>query len=130
MAHRVFVYGTLRQGQANHHLLVGAELLGPHCTEPCFSLYHLGAYPGLTRGGFTSVLGEVYRVKASALRQLDRLEDYPRLYSRILVPSPWGAAWLYCYRGSVQDRPLIRSGDWCRLSLAPGSFRAAAIRRA
>lgn len=130
MEHRVFVYGTLRRGEANHYRLAGAERLGEHRTEPCFSLYDLGAYPGLTRGGATAIVGEVYRLDAAALRQLDRLEDYPRLYTRVPIPTPWGAAWVYCYRGRVRDRPRIRSGDWCALTAAPGSMRAAAIRTA
>ncbi|MBK1702003.1 gamma-glutamylcyclotransferase family protein [Thiococcus pfennigii] len=130
MEHRVFVYGTLRRGEVNHRLLADAEFLGGHRTEPCFALYDLGAYPGLTRGGRTAVVGEVYRVDTAGLRRLDRLEDYPRLYTRTPIASPWGPAWIYCYRGRIQDRPLIRSGDWRALTSVPGSFRAAAIRRA
>ncbi|MEY6432676.1 gamma-glutamylcyclotransferase family protein [Thioalkalicoccus limnaeus] len=130
MEHRVFVYGTLRRGQVNHRRLSGHPLLGEHRTDPCFSLYDLGAYPGLVRGGATPVCGEIYLVNARTLRYLDRLEDYPRLYSRILIPSPWGQSWVYCYRGMVRHRPLIPSGDWLEWADAPGSFRSAAIRRA
>jgi len=112
MEHRVFVYGTLRRGEVNHRLLSGADPLGEHRTEPCFSLYDLGPYPGLTRHGKTAILGEVYRTNSACLRRLDRLEDYPRLYTRVQIPTPWGPAWIYCYRGHIRDRPLIRSGDW------------------
>ncbi|AGA90007.1 hypothetical protein Thimo_1209 [Thioflavicoccus mobilis 8321] len=130
MVQRVFVYGTLLRGQVNHRLLADAEFLGEHRTEPCFSLYDLGAYPGLTRGGCTAVAGEIYRVDNVGLLRLDRLEDYPRLYTRDPIASPWGRAWVYCYRGRIRDRALIRSGDWRAFTTTPGSFRAAAIRRA
>lgn len=127
MRHRVFVYGTLLRGGVNHRLLAGAELLGPHRTEPCFTLFRLGAYPGLARGGSTAVAGEVYRVDAADLARLDRLEEYPRLYDRVLIPTAYGRAWVYLYRGPIGNRPVIHSGDW-RLSADSDSIRAAAIR--
>jgi gamma-glutamylcyclotransferase (GGCT)/AIG2-like uncharacterized protein YtfP len=127
MRHLVFVYGTLLRGQVNHRLLDGARLLGPHRTEPCFTLYGLGAYPGVARGGRTAIAGEVYELDRTGLARLDRLEDYPRLYDRVLIPSPYGRAWIYVYRGLVRDRPVIGSGDWRALSEAPASIRAAAV---
>jgi gamma-glutamylcyclotransferase (GGCT)/AIG2-like uncharacterized protein YtfP len=130
MEHRVFVYGTLLRGESNHRLLAGAELLGAHRTAPCFALYDLGTYPGLTRGGRTAVLGEVYRVSTADLCRLDRLEDYPWLYTRESIPSPWGPVWVYCYRGRIRNRPLIPSGDWRSLTRdARSAARAAAIRQ-
>ncbi len=128
MRHRVFVYGTLLRGEVNHHLLGGAEFLGPHRTDACFTLYDLGAYPGLSRGGGTAVAGEVYRVGEADMHQLDRLEDYPRLYDRVLIPSPYGRAWMYVYRGRVKDRTVIRSGDWRTLTRDPDSLMAAVVR--
>ena len=128
MRHRVFVYGTLLAGEVNDHLLVGADLLGRHRTEPCFTMFKLGAYPGVARGGNTAVAGEVYRIGAPRLALLDRLEDYPRLYDRILVPTPFGRAWIYLYRGPINGRLVIRSGNWRDLTGGTDSFRAAAVR--
>jgi gamma-glutamylcyclotransferase (GGCT)/AIG2-like uncharacterized protein YtfP len=132
MHHRVFVYGTLLRGQVNHGLLAraqfGARFLGSHRTEPRFTLFLLGAYPGLVAGGSTAVLGEVYRVNDAGLRALDRLEDFPRLYDRTLVQTPYGRAWVYLYRGGVGDRPVIASGDWRALASTGLPLRAAAIR--
>lgn len=125
MPHLVFVYGTLLRGEVNHHLLAGAQCLGPHRTAPCYTLFRLGAYPGLAVGGNTAIVGEVYRVDAARLRTLDRLEDYPRLYDRVLIPTPYGRAWVYLFRGQRRDRSRIHSGDW-RSAGAP--IRAAAIR--
>jgi gamma-glutamylcyclotransferase (GGCT)/AIG2-like uncharacterized protein YtfP len=130
MHRHVFVYGTLLAGEVNHHLLAGCELLGRHRTDPRFTMLDLGAYPGVARGGSTAIAGEIYRVDSKRLELLDRLEDYPRLYDRVLIPSPYGRAWIYPYRGRVNGRAVIRSGDWRTLTANPGSFRAASIRTA
>lgn len=124
----VFVYGTLLSGEINNYLLSGAEPLGAHRTEPCFTMFSLGAYPAVARGGNTSIAGELYRVDAKGMEHLDHLEDYPRLYDRILIPTQHGRAWIYIYRGRVRGRPVIGSGDWRSLSADARSFRAAAIR--
>ena len=128
MRHLVFVYGTLLRGEVNHHLLSTAEYVGDHKTEPCFTLFVLGAYPGVAPGGDTAITGEVYRVDAAVMRQLDRLEDYPRLYDRRLIPSPFGRTWIYVYRGRIRDRPVIPSGDWRDLTRQSDSVQAAALR--
>lgn len=120
MHHRVFVYGTLRQGQVNHTLLVKAWLLGTHRTTPAYTMYHLGAYPGVVARGQEVVVGEVYRVDVNTLRQLDRLEDYPRLYGRTLIPTPYGRAWIYLYQGKIGRRSCIPGGDWTHPSLRGG----------
>lgn len=130
MFQRVFVYGTLLSGEVNHHLLEGAELLGRGCTEPCFTMFGLGAYPGVARGGSTAIAGEVYRVGMRELERLDRLEDYPRLYDRILIPTSFGSAWIYLYRGRIRDRLVIRTGDWRTQTGSRSGCRAAAIRTA
>ena len=128
MQHLVFVYGTLLSGEVNHYLLDGAELIGLHRTEPCYTMFGLGAYPGVARGGSTAIAGEVFRVDGKGLERLDRLEDYPRLYDRDLIPSPYGRAWIYLYRGRRQGRQVIRSGDWRSLTGNAESVRAAAVR--
>ncbi|SDW00267.1 gamma-glutamylcyclotransferase family protein [Thiocapsa roseopersicina] len=130
MRQRVFVYGTLLRGEVNHHLLAQAEFLGSHRTAACFSLYLLRAYPGAVRGGATAIRGEVYAVDHAGLRRLDRLEDYPALYDRRLLATPYGRAWIYLFRGSVRDRPLIPGGDWRSFAADPDSIRAAGVRRA
>ena len=129
MRYLVFVYGTLLRGEVNHYLLSGAEPLGPHRTEPCYTLFHLGAYPGVAPGGGTAIHGEVYGVDGAGLARLDQLEDYPRLYDRRLIPTPFGRAWIYLYRGRLADRPVIPGGDWRAFASDPDSRRSAAIHR-
>jgi len=72
----VFVYGTLRAHEDNHHLLAGSELIAELCYMEG-NLYDtkLG-YPAMTLAPGSKVYGELYRVSATVLRQLDELEDY------------------------------------------------------
>ncbi len=127
MHHQVFVYGTLLRGQVNHYLLSGAPFLGPHRTAPCFRLFLLGAYPGAVRAGTTALAGEVFRLDRAGLARLDQLEEYPRLYARRSLPTPYGRAWIYLYRGRLRDRPVLPGGDWRTLVADPNSCRAAGV---
>lgn len=45
---------------------------------------------------------------------LDQLEEYPELYTRELVETKYGAAWIYLYNPSAADLPQISHGDWCQ----------------
>jgi len=109
---RVFVYGTLRDGEPNHRLLKGATRLGTWRTEAAFSMFDLGAYPGVRPGGSTAVAGEVYRVTPQLLARLDRLEDYPRLYDRKPIRTRFGSAWIYLLRRRPTGAPPVPSGCW------------------
>lgn len=109
---RVFVYGTLRQGQANQTFLSGAALLGQHRTEPRFRMLDLGPYPGVVSGGKTAIHGEVYAIDGRILTLLDRLEDYPTSYDRQHISTPWGPAFIYLYRGPAPKGRVVPSGDW------------------
>lgn len=128
MQHLVFVYGTLMRGEINHHLLARARFMGTHRTAPCFTLLLLGAYPGAVRTGHTPLLGEIFLVDGANLRRLDRLEEYPGLYDRQSIPTPYGRAWIYLYRGRRRDRSVIASGSWGALLADPCSCRAAGVR--
>ena len=122
MSDLVFVYGTLRRDEANHHLLSDAEFCGKHLTRPSYRMLHLGTYPGVVAGGSTAIEGEVYRVDQKGLAHLDRLEAYPRLYTRKLIPTPWGRAWIYLSRGVRANRARIPSGSWDGESMSRGPF--------
>jgi gamma-glutamylaminecyclotransferase len=128
--HLVFVYGTLLAGEVNHYLLTGADVRGAHRTEPCYTMFGLGAYPGVVKGGSTAVSGEVYRVDAKDLERLDWLEGFPRLYGRVSISSRYGRPWMYLYRGRTKGRPVIASGNWRTLSANAGSLDAAIVRSA
>jgi gamma-glutamylaminecyclotransferase len=109
---RVFVYGTLKRGGSNHRLMARAAFLGTHRTEPAFRMLHLGTYPGALSGGGTALTGEVYRVGPRTLALLDRLEDVPREYVRVSIPTPWGPAWIYLLRHAPRRAREVRGGVW------------------
>ncbi len=68
---RIFVYGSLRRKQGNSHWMTNAQWLGAHSVDD-YQLYSLGHYPGAVPGEGT-VHGEVYRIDASTLAELDAL---------------------------------------------------------
>lgn len=111
MRHLVFVYGTLLQGEENHHLLSESEYLGLFETEPHYQLFNYGSYPGVTAGN-CKVFGEVYSVTEDVLHRLDILENVPVDYMREPIETPYGIAWIYIYQDSGQLDEAITSGNW------------------
>ncbi len=112
--HRIFVYGSLMQGQSNHGLLAGSRSGGPARTLPRYTLLDLGEFPGLLAGGTTAVSGEVYEVSAAVLAELDRLEEHPNVYERLPVALASGEpaqAYLLQPRRR-RGAPEIGSGRW------------------
>ncbi len=112
---RVFVYGTLLSGEANHRFLAAARRLGRARTAPCFELVDLGSYPALVPGGALSVAGELYAVDAVALAAIDDFEDHPHLYLRTEIPlddRTAAHAYLLARAQLARGKPRILSGDW------------------
>ena len=90
----VFVYGTLKRGGSNHAFLTGQQFLGESRTQPGFTLYSLGDYPGMVRapGDTAGVTGELWGVDDECLRELDELEGIDEgLYERADVLLAAGA---------------------------------------
>jgi gamma-glutamylaminecyclotransferase len=112
--HLVFTYGTLLKGEVNHHLLAEARFVAEARTEPCFDLFDLGAFPAMSAGGETAVLGEVYAVDDATLTRLDHLEGHPKLYQRTRIRLDGGQE-VQTYlmaRARMHGRAPIASGDW------------------
>jgi len=108
----VFVYGTLKRGEANHHWLIEAAFAG-RSGLPGAVLHDLGPFP-MAIAGDGVVWGEVYAVNPATLEQLDRLEGVPRLYQRQPRPLTDGrTAWVYLGRPSqVRHVPALEAGVW------------------
>jgi gamma-glutamylcyclotransferase (GGCT)/AIG2-like uncharacterized protein YtfP len=114
---RVFVYGTLLRGEANHPWLDGAKLLdGSARTAPCYELHDLGAYPALVLDGTSTVVGELYAVDSEGLARLDDLEAHPDLYVRqhIRLEDGSSAVTYAMPRARLPERSLgvVGGGDW------------------
>nr|XP_054751145.1 putative gamma-glutamylcyclotransferase CG2811 isoform X2 [Lytechinus pictus] len=91
MAHQVFVYGTLKKGQPNHHVLTQCEggkytFWGQGRTVSKWPLVVASAYniPFLLdiEGEGHNIVGEVYEVNDTLFAALDDLEGYPGFYDR------------------------------------------------
>lgn len=113
MKQLVFVYGTLRRGESNQHMLRRADCLGTHKTEPVYTMFNLGFFPAIVPGGATAIVGEVFAVDTATLAMLDSFEECPEEYIRDQVTTPFGEAWIYVYRHIPKDAAVIPSGDWC-----------------
>ena len=74
MTKKIAVYGSLRKDLGNNPILFGSNFLGEFQTEPIFSLYDLGWYPGLKPNGNTSIKMEVYEVSEIISKRVDQLE--------------------------------------------------------
>ena len=84
MTHYVFVYGTLKRGHNNHHLLKGATYLGQYNTGIGYTKVVKGL-PFLFEDGGPGCSGELYEVSTLTLNLLDRLEGHPDMYERKLI---------------------------------------------
>ncbi|MCL5426119.1 MAG: gamma-glutamylcyclotransferase [Gammaproteobacteria bacterium] len=114
---RVAVYGTLKQGQRNHHWLEGATLIG-HDRLAAITLYDLGPYPGAKLAPSNGSVVEIYAINAQQLKRLDQLEDYfhhapnEGVYDRAVLATRHGEAWCYLFNANVEEQSKISSGDW------------------
>ncbi|XP_067004520.1 putative gamma-glutamylcyclotransferase CG2811 isoform X2 [Anabrus simplex] len=89
--HKVFVYGTLKCGEPNHHWLTDKSkgIAKYFCKAETVKNYPLVIgtkynIPFLldSPGCGNNVIGEVYEVDQPMLEQLDILEDHPNFYVR------------------------------------------------
>ena len=116
--HLVFVYGTLRSGHSNHHLLQGAHNYGSGNTFENYSMYLISGYPYVT--SFEPrypIIGELFEIDSATLSVLDRMEGHPRYYERrkiqVIVGESQYTAWMY-----FKDPPglLAPDGDFSNTS--------------
>jgi gamma-glutamylcyclotransferase (GGCT)/AIG2-like uncharacterized protein YtfP len=126
---RVFVYGTLKPGQANYDRYCGDRILQSLAAQVRGQLFHLClGYPGMTSGDAWVQGYLLHFADESALAALDRLEDYQ--YHRPEAQNEYqrrevevfeqegrslGFAWAYFMtRQKIQqyDGKWIASGEW------------------
>lgn len=122
---RLFVYGTLLRGEANHGWLRGSRCLGAASTEPGFELANLGPYPAMVAAGRGRVRGELYEVSAATLAALDELEEHPHLFERhVILLADGEPAFAYLMPAPrAAGAPRIARGDWRRRGVAQSPRR-------
>ncbi len=119
---RVFLYGTLRRGACNAQRMAGGEFVSVGTVAG--TLIRIDWYPGLVLDAEAGpVRGEVWEVSRELLAELDRYEGCDpesgsgEDYRRIMTPAQLDSggkseAWVWNWTGSVDDYPVIESGDW------------------
>lgn len=118
----VFVYGTLRSHESNHHFLTEATCLARQCWTKG-RLHDTGyGYPAMVSHENSRVYGELYEVTREQLKQLDLLDNYTdiketNLYERVIqtIYTDNGTVEAYVYLFSpsqVVDLTEIMFGDW------------------
>ncbi|KAK3092371.1 hypothetical protein FSP39_002092 [Pinctada imbricata] len=94
---KVFVYGTLKSGQPNHHVfesVVGGikTYIGQGTTQSKYALVIASRYniPFVLDAedveNAKNIHGEVYTVDDAVLKRLDELENHPDVYKRRVIP--------------------------------------------
>lgn len=114
------VYGSLRKEMHNNHVLGDSKLIGIFNTNPVYTMYNVsGAYPGIKKGGSTSIVMEVYEVSNDVKSKLNTLEGYSETssplnnyYNRIVIDTPYGSAYTYLFNDSIANLNIVESGDW------------------
>jgi gamma-glutamylaminecyclotransferase len=83
----LFVYGTLKRGLGNHHLIADQDFLGDVVTEALYRVIDLGPYPGLVvdPDSGVAVQGELWAVDAQCLAALDEFEEVAGPFVRVTV---------------------------------------------
>jgi gamma-glutamylcyclotransferase (GGCT)/AIG2-like uncharacterized protein YtfP len=88
MEHNVFVYGTLKRGGPNHHLMAGQKFVATARTKPIYKLYSIGDFPAMVEvpQEGSPIEGEIWNVDSACLSKLDRLEGLEEgLYKRVPI---------------------------------------------
>ena len=113
---KVFVYGTLKQGERNNYLLLDSKLIGK-----ATSLFEMamtngtGHYPycyGEHPNGY-EIEGEIYQVTDKIMETLDKLEGYPTHYTRketlFVADTGVETAWIYLINKKYNNEPLLKT---------------------
>ena len=125
---KLFVYGTLMQGEARHPALVRHRARLEGSGQTAGTLLDLGDYPGLIpMPSARPVRGELYAAddRDALFRELDAIEvfkgwgvagsHYRRAIVRVADPDGGSVlAWTYFFTAGRDAGRIIASGDWRR----------------
>lgn len=103
--HIVYVYGTLRPGGHEHHMIPGV-------------MYRVGWFPGIKidMDASTWVVAERVEVDDAGLARLDAYEGYdPKMPKLSLFKRVrYADGWIYEYNDNTIDRDIVDCGDWLK----------------
>lgn len=111
----LFIYGTLRRGEALHRWIRRARPRRIWAARASGRLLDLGQYPAMIEGN-GQVTGEAagFETLAGLLPVLDEVEGSRFRRARIVVETAEGplSTWTYLWTGGRGGGPVIGSGDW------------------
>lgn len=117
----LFVYGTLKKGKHNNHILQNSELLGEFRTERKYTLFD-GGFPIVERSGNDSIEGELYLCNdENVISNVFNLEgcesqiqgDPESWYDYDKIDTPHGEAIMFVMnKGESQRTLILKSGVW------------------
>ena len=101
----LFIYGTLKRGQINHHLIAEEQFIREARTQADYRLFNLGWYPGMVAvpEGGVSVHGELWEVSDACRTQLDTYEGDEYVLADVLLDN-----------GDSVSSYLLRQPDWAK----------------
>ncbi len=105
----LFVYGSLKRGQANHCQLQGTRFIAAVRTVPAFALREIAGYPALVPGS-RAIAGELYEVPTERLAELDEFEGGGYARGQVTLACQ-GSVVAYLARDADAGLPLALS-EW------------------
>ncbi|VTT97078.1 Gamma-glutamyl cyclotransferase OS=Opitutaceae bacterium TAV5 GN=OPIT5_28875 PE=4 SV=1: AIG2 [Gemmataceae bacterium] len=107
------MYGTLKRGLRNHHLMAGQRFVADAVTEPRYRVIDLGPYPGMVADAAAglAVRGELWAVDPGCLAALDAFEGVPDLFVRGTVAVAGQGGDVYAYFWNRPVPVAAASGD-------------------
>ncbi len=104
---KMFVYGTLMDGQLAHNRLNGANRIGKAILRD-YELLDLGDFPGIQPHVGGSVVGELYEVDDDMITSIDSYEGEGTLYDREIVR-------VFTYGDKLSDQFPVVYENSCRV---------------
>ena len=111
---KVFVYGSLRKGFGLSPVLSSSDYIETVKTKPKYTMYSLGAFPCIVKGGKTAIVGEIYSVSEEVERRLDMIEGVPQLYQKgkVEIDGYDNVIAYFMKKNKVNTLNVIETGDW------------------
>ncbi|WP_440952302.1 gamma-glutamylcyclotransferase family protein [Methanococcoides sp. FTZ1] len=110
----LFVYGTLKKGCCNHHLLGDSTFVCEASTATEFRMLDLEYFPGVVMGEPGSkISGELYNADNELLKVLDEFEGKWFCRKNVLLDNG-SETWMYFLSPAApcEKYPVISSGKW------------------
>ncbi len=122
----LFVYGSLRKYLHNHYILKDSRYIGKFVSkEKYYMLSNNDLYPYLLLDPEgCNIIGEIYEISETVLKNIDKLEDCPNLYMRnigqfynIREKTQVTEAYFYIIENKtiidkIKNLNIIKDGDW------------------